>query len=271
MKKLGIATIVPLVLVSMSACRPQEGLTSSEAATASEELKVESQSQALTSNTVELGTNFTIGGAVEDAANELRSFIQSQLSCAAVTVSGHTLTVVYGEVTGCTFHGQSITGQQEITISKNDDSDVVVDHVWTELSNGNVKVSGTAEVTWSKSDVSRHVVHDLKWTRLSDGREGEGKGDRTQRPLPDSAGGLATGFTETGTRSWDGKAGHWSLDIAQLDMRWIDPLPESGDLTLDTPFDKTVSASFMRPNATTIRVTLEGNRGSISLNTVTPP
>jgi hypothetical protein len=264
------SSLVPLILLSMSGCRPQEGLTSQEASTASEELKVESQSQALTSSTVELSTNFTIGGAVEQAADELRSFIQSQISCADVTLSGHTLTVEYGARSGCQFHGQTITGEHEITISKNDADDVVVDHVWTDLSNGKVKVSGTAEVTWSTSDVSRHVVHDLKWTRLSDGREGEGHGDRTQRPLPDSMGGLSTGFTETGTRSWDGKAGHWDLTINKLDMRWIDPLPESGELTLDTPFDKTVSASFTRPNATTIRVTLEGPRGSITIDTATP-
>ncbi|HEX3597053.1 MAG TPA: hypothetical protein VHU80_18215, partial [Polyangiaceae bacterium] len=266
MTKTRFSSILPLILLSMAGCRPV-GLTSQEAATASDELKVESQSQALTSNTVELGTNFTIGGALEHAADELRAFIASQVSCADVTLAGHALTVEYGAQGSCLFHGQAITGEQTITISKNDDDAVVVDHVWTELSNGNVTVSGTAEVTWSKSDVSRHVVHDLKWTRLSDGREGEGKGDRVQRPLADSEGGLAAGFTETGSRSWDGRSGHWSLDIDHLDMRWVDPLPEDGSLTLDTPFDKTVSATFERPNATTIRVTLEGARGSISINT----
>jgi hypothetical protein len=271
MSNMRSSLIAPAILLSMAGCHPQEGLTGQEAQTASQELQVESQSQALTSNTVELATNFTIGGAVEHAADELRSFVQSQLSCADVTLSGNMLTVEYGVRSGCQFHGQTITGEHEITVSKNDTDDVVVDHVWTDLSNGKVQVSGTAEVTWSKSDVSRHVVHDLKWTRLSDGREGEGKGDRVQRPLPASSGGLATGFTETGTRSWDGKAGHWSLDIDHLDMRWIDPLPESGTLTLDTPFDKTVSAAFSRPNSTTIRVTLEGARGSITINTTTPP
>jgi hypothetical protein len=271
MNKMRFSSMIPLVVLSVAGCRPQEGLTSQEAQQASEELQVESQSQALTSSTVELGTNFTIGGAVEQAADELRTFVKSQLSCADVTLSGHTLTIEYGVRSGCLFRGQTITGSQEITISKNDTNDVVVDHVWTDLSNGQVQVSGTAEVTWSQSDVSRHVVHDLKWTRLSDGRMGEGKGDRTQRPLPDAEGGLSSGFTETGTRSWDGKAGHWSLEIDHLDMRWVDPLPQKGSLTLETPFDKTVSASFTRPNATTIRVTLEGPRGSISINKATSP
>lgn len=271
MNKKRFSSVMPLVLLAVAGCRPQEGLTSQEAQQAADELQVESQSQALTSSTVELGTNFTIGGAVEHAADELRTFVKSQLSCADVTLSGHSLTIEYGVRSGCLFRGETITGSHEITISKNEVNDVIVDHVWTDLTNGKVKVSGTAHVTWSQSDVSRHVVHDLTWTRLSDGRQGEGKGDRVQRPLPDSEGGLAAGFTETGSRSWDGKAGHWSLAIDHLDMRWVDPLPQNGSLTLETPFDKTVSASFERTSPTAIRVTLEGPRGSISITKTTNP
>jgi hypothetical protein len=261
--------ISSLALIGLVACQRQQGLTGAEAAQASEELQIDTQSQALTTNTVELSTNFTIGGAVEKAATELGAFIQSQLACADVSVSGHTLTVQYGVTGTCLFNGLSFHGTHEITISKNDAADVVVDHVWTDLTNGKVEVSGTAEVTWSLKDTSRHVVHDLKWTRLSDGRTGEGRGDRTQRPLAN--GGLKVGFSEDGHRSWDGKLGHWDLAINHLDMRWVDPLPQAGSVTLDTPFDKTVSAVFSRPKPTTIRITLEGPRGSLDVDVMTPP
>jgi hypothetical protein len=261
-------SVIPVLLLSMVGCRPQEGLTQAEAAQASEELQIQSQSQALTSNTVEISTNFTIGGAVEKAADELRGFIASQLACANVTLSGHTLTVEYGANGACSFHGQTFTGTHEITVSKNDQSDVVVDHVWTDLSNGKVQVSGTAEVTWSLKDPSRHATHDLKWTRLSDGRTGEGKGDIIQKPL---AAGLAVGFGEDGHWSWDGKSGHWDLGLNQLEMRWVDPLPQKGSLVLDTPFNKTVSAAFSRVAPTTIRMTLEGPKGSIGINVTTSP
>jgi hypothetical protein len=260
---------IPLAALSLVACQRQQGLTSTEAAQASEELQIETQSQALTTNTVELGTNFTIGGAVEKAATELQSFIQSQVACADVAISGHTLTVQYGATGTCLFNGQSFKGTHELTISRNDSTDVVVDHVWTGLTNGKVEVSGTAEVTWNLKDPSRHVVHDLKWTRLSDGRTGEGKGDRTQRPLAN--GGLKVGFSEDGHRSWDGKLGHWDLAIDHLDMRWVDPLPQAGSVTLDTPFGKTVSALFSRPKPTTIRMTLEGPRGSLDIDVATSP
>jgi hypothetical protein len=248
-------------------CRPQ-GLTQEEAAQAKEEIEIGTSSQALTTSTVEITTNFTIGDAVEKAAADLRSFIASQWACADVQLSGHTLTVEYGTHGSCPFNSYtSIRGTHEVTISKNSESEVVVDHVWTDLTNGVVSVSGTAHVTWNKKDPSRHVEHDLTWTRLIDGRTGHGTGDRVQRPLN---GDIKTGFTEDGQRTWEGQSGKWSLDIDNLEMRWEDPLPQSGSLQLDTPFDKSVEASFSRVNDRTIRVTLEGPRGSFGFNVSKP-
>jgi hypothetical protein len=262
-----IVPLIPVLLFSVAGCR-QQGLTSAEAAEAKEEIQIGTSSAALTSSTVELTTNFTIGDAVEKAAGDLKAFFASQWACADVELSGHTLTVEYGTHGTCPYNSyESIRGTQEITISKNADSEVVVDHVWTDLSNGIVKVSGTAHVTWNKKDPSRHVEHDLTWTRLADGRSGHGTGDRMQRPLN---GNIKVGFTEDGHRSWEGQSGKWDLDISNLEMRWEDPVPQSGTLTLDTPFDKTVAASFSRVNDRTIRVTLEGPRGSFGFNVSKP-
>lgn len=248
--------VVPLLLLCFTGCKREEPLTGEEAGQALEEMEIDSQSQALTSNTVEIATNFTIGEAVEKAADDLRAFIESQLPCAEVTLAAHTLTVVYGAKGLCpAYRGHVLSGTHTISVSKNDEAQVVVDHVWDTLSNGRVQIDGTATVTWDLSDPSRHVEHEITWKRLSDGRTGKGTGNRVQRPL---SGGILEGFSEDGSRAWDGKRGHWSLDIDQLEMRWIDPVPQSGSLTLDTPFDKTVSASFERVDADTIHVTLEG-------------
>jgi hypothetical protein len=251
--------LLPALLLSATGCRRDEGLTREEAAQAKDELEVGSTSQALTSQTIEIGTHFTIGDAIEKAAGELRDFIQSQKSCASVQLSFHTLTVVYGAHGDCPFNShEKITGTHEMTVSRNDASEVVVDHVWTDLSNGDVTVSGTAHVTWNRVDPSRHVQHDLKWSRV-DGQRGEGTGDRVQKPLD---GDLSAGFTEDGDRTWDGARGHWDLAIAGLRMRWEDPVPEAGTLTLGTPFNKTVTVAFARKDRTTIHVTFEGPRGS---------
>ena len=64
------------------------------------------------------------------------------------------------------------SGVHSVRIDKNEEGGVVVQHTWEDLSNEIVSVSGSAEVTWSLQDRSRHVVHELTWTRLSDGRQG---------------------------------------------------------------------------------------------------
>jgi len=98
-------------------------------------------------------------------------------------------------------------------------------------------------VTWNLKDPSRHIVHELTWTRVADGRTGEGSGDRVERPL---AGGIEEGISINGTRKWTGKRGEWNLDIDHIEMRWVDSLPQAGSLVLTTPKDKTITLEFDR-------------------------
>src|SRR5687768_15020842 len=148
-------------------------MTSQEALEAVDEASVSSEASSVMAGSIEIATDFTIGQAVENAAAEIRDFLGSQLPCAEVTLAGATLTVEYGANPGnCTYKGLTYTGSHAITVSKNEDSDVLVQHEWDELSNGRVSVSGTADVTWSLTDQSRRVVHELEWTRLKDGRTG---------------------------------------------------------------------------------------------------
>ena len=95
-----------------------------------------------------------------------------------------TLTVEYGQASEvCLYRGQVITGSHAVTIEQNDQGQVLVGHVWTELSNQVVTVSGTANVTWQGGgDPSRHVEHALTWTRLRDGRTGTGTANLTPAP-----------------------------------------------------------------------------------------
>lgn len=249
------------------------GLTREEAREALEEVKVSSQSHALTSQSVEISTQFTIGKGLARAGEELRDFIASQLPCAAVDLEVAegfvTLTIEYGAREGnCTFRGDTITGRHLVTISKNDADLVRLDHVWEALSNGRVEVDGTATVEWNFEDPSRHVVHDAVWRRLADGRTGEGSGDRLQRPL---GSGIGEGFRVDGARHWKGKRGNWDLAIDGVEMRWIDPVPQAGTYTLDTPFDKQVGVAFERQSEARIRVTVSGPRRSFDFDVVTLP
>ncbi len=245
-------------------CR-KEGLTRDEAGESVEETQLAVQASTLTGNTIEISTNFTIGQAVEQAAEELRAFYASQLPCATVSLAGHTLTVEYGKTSsGCLYRGQLITGTHAVTIERNEEGQVLVDHVWTDLSNQIMTVSGTANVTWqSGEEPSRHVEHELTWTRLSDGRTGIGTANLTQRPL---ARGIETGFMEQGERTWSGKSGDWSLDIDDVEIRWIDPVPQAGSYALRTPFDEDLTLTFRRIDDVTIRVTAATDERSYDID-----
>jgi hypothetical protein len=250
-----------LLPLTLTACPREndEALTSGEAQQALEESQLSAEAENLSGSTVEISTNFTIGQAVETAAQELRTFIVTQLPCAEVSVSAGTLSVTYGALPGvCTYHGQTYSGTHTITVQRNDAGDVLVHHAWDALANQRVSVTGTADVTWSLAQGSRRVQHELAWTRLSDGRTGTGSGDRTQTALP---GGIAEGIEVNGSRTWEGARGTWDLGISGVQMRWVDPVPQAGTYTLGTPAGKSITLAFERQDGDTIRVSVSrGNR-----------
>jgi hypothetical protein len=258
-----LTAVLALPLLVLTGCpRDKEELTADEARQALQQASDAGQAEGLTSASVDITTHFTIGQAVEESAAELRTFIGSQLPCAEVTVEDATLSVVYGANSGnCTYHGHPFSGTHSITIARNDEASVEVHHEWSDFSNGVVELDGTADVTWSFSDKTRRVKHESHWTHLASGRTGTGTGDRLQSVL---AGGLAEGIQVDGSRAWDGERGHWDLAIDGVQMRWTDPVPQSGSYTLSTPFDKSVSMSFERVDDDTVRVTVAGPKRDFS-------
>lgn len=263
-QRLVVAAVLPALLLTASCKKDEPPMTAAEARQALEETALSGDAASLTGGSLEIATSFTLGQAVEAAAEEIRGFVTSQLPCAEVTLSGASLTVEYGANAGnCTYRGHEYSGSHTITLSRNDQDAVVVDHEWDALSNGRVTVSGTAKVTWNAEDPSRHVVHDLQWTRLADGREGQGSGDRTQRPLP---GGLEEGIQVDGIRSWSGQSGDWDLAISGVQMRWADPVPQAGSYTLQSPEGRDLGMSFSRVDEDTIEVTVSSEGKSFSFN-----
>ena len=249
--------ILLLATVLVAGCN-NDALTADEAKEAMDEIALSTQALNFTSSSEELvvETDFTIGEAVEAAAEEIRDFVVSQLPCAGITLQGATLTVQYGANAGsCVYNGHTFSGEHEISVERNEEAEVLVHHRWTDFSNGEITVSGSADVTWSLDDRSRHVVHELQWERLADGRTGTGSGDRVQKALE---GGIREGISVDGTRAWESERGRWDLDIDNIEMRWVDPVPQAGRLELVTPFDdKSASLIFQRSDGSTIRVTFE--------------
>jgi len=257
-----LALALPLVLL---ACN-QSALTRQEAVDALEESSIESQASAVTSGPVEISTHFTIGSAVDKAAAELRGFLAAEIPCAKITIEGSTITTEWGAAgDACTYKGLTYSGTSSITIRRTDPQTLQVDHTFSNLSNGKVKVTGTANVTWSGREHSRHVVHELTWTRLSDNRTGTGSGDRTQTLLYPSQG-LAGGIRIDGNRHWSGRSGEWDLAITGVEVRLQDPCPQAGKYSLTTPSDKTVSLSFSRKSEEVIHVTIAGPKREFSFD-----
>ncbi|WP_394836618.1 hypothetical protein LVJ94_06885 [Pendulispora rubella] len=256
------------VSLTLPACASKTGndeaLSQSEALEAVEESSLSSQANNLTSASIEIATNFTIGGAVEAAATQLRTFIATQLPCAETTLVGSTLSITYGARPGsCVYRGHTFSGKSQVKVTRNDAGSIVVDHTWTDFSNGIVKVNGTAEVTWNTATPTRRVAHDVTWTRISDGRSGHGTGNRTQTAL---AGDIAAGFTDSGTLGWTGPHGRWDLSIQGVEMRWKDPVPQAGTYVLETPKDKTLTVTYSRVDADSIKVTATANGHSFSFD-----
>jgi len=266
--RITLTSIIAIATVALAGC--EEALTAREALQTVEELSLESQAITVSNGTIELTTSFTIGQAVEAAAEELEEFIASQLPCAEITLEGATLSIVYGALPGeCTYHGQTYSGSHTIEIVSADEGEVVVHHAWTELSNGKLEVTGTADVTWSTAEGTRHVIHELHWTRLADGFAVTGSGDRTQAALD---GDIFVGMTVEGGREWTSERGDWELDIEGVELRWEDPVPQAGEYEITTPFEskrgekKTASVSFERKDEDTIRVTVESGKKSFEFD-----
>lgn len=258
------ALVLPVALAACPNNKKDERLTLGEASEAVTEISFASQAENLTSASVEISTSFTIGQAVENAAQEIKTFVASQLPCAQITLENAKLTIVYGALPGnCTYKGHTFEGSHSVSVKANDEAQVLVHHEWTAFSNGKVTVDGSADVTWDLSAKSRRVQHTATWTRNSDQYMVTGSGDRTQSVL---SGGILEGIQVDGSRNWKTPRGEWDLGIDGVQMRWIDPVPQAGSYKLVTPKGKSLSLSFNRVDEDTIAVTVGSNNGSFTFN-----
>jgi hypothetical protein len=261
-----LTAVLALPVLVLTGC-PREGkgaLTLGEATAALEQASDAGQAEGLTAATVDISTHFTVGQALQQGAEELRSFMGTQLPCADVTLEDATLTVVYGAKGGnCSYRGHTFEGTHVIAIERNDEAKVEVHHEWIGLSNGVVSLDGTADVTWNLTDETRHVRHTSQWKHVKSGRTGQGSGDRVQSLLP---GGLSEGVQVDGERAWEGERGRWELTIGGVQMRWTDPVPQAGTYLLATPFKKVLAMSFQRVDDDTIQVNVKGPRGGFTFD-----
>ncbi len=249
-----------LSLPLLAACGPVE-LTAAEAREAVTQAVSSARGETTTTEVIEVSTDFTLGQAAEEAAEELRAWWASQAPCAQVSREGATVTVDFGDLAdACEYNGHTYGGAATITLARAEEAGVEVAWSFLAFTNGESTVDGTADVSWvGGEDPSRHVQHELAWERV--GQSYLATGDRTWTLLDPQAG-VGEGIQIDGTREWLVEdADLWSLDIEGVEARPSDPVPQAGAYTLTTPAGKVATLSFERVDEDSIQVTLSGVRG----------
>lgn len=251
-------SVLPIVAL-LPACY-EAPMSLQEAKEAMTESFSSSKGEAATDDVIYVSTDFTIGAALADAAEELRAWWASQAPCAEVSVDGATVTVDFGDLSdACTWNGHTYAGLASVTVDSTTGGQLGVHHAWTGFSNGQVTLDGTADVTWTGGDdPSREVSHDLSW---DDGaRTIAATGERTMT-LVDPDAGLSEGVQIDGQRAWQGERGLFGLSIDGVQVRGQDPVPQAGVYTVENPDGKTLSMTFTRLDDDTIQAVLSGLRG----------
>jgi hypothetical protein len=251
----------PLLLLPFLAACGDLPMTNAEALEALDQTMRSDAGIEVTSDAVEVSTTFTLGAAVEAAADELAEFWDSQAPCTDVSVAGATATIDYGTLAdNCTYNGHTYAGISRITVVGAQAGAVDVAHEWEGLTDGEYQVDGTADVTWDGTALTREVTTSHTWIALDTGETVDVTGNHVMGTLEGDTF-FDGGITLDGDRQWvtdDGDA--WSLVFSDVEARWIDPAPQAGTFTVTSPAGKTLDIAFSRVDETTIRADLTGTR-----------
>ncbi len=208
---------------------------------------------------IELTTSFTLGQGVQAAAEEIRSFVESQVACSTVTVEPGRVSIDFGDLgDACVYRGRTYAGVVTVELELPGDR-AEVTHTYEGFTGGRVTMDGTSHVTWS--DATRHIVTDMTFT--SDDATVELDSDRTQA-FSRCADAEAVCVHVEGDRHWTSPRGEWDMTIEDVEARSIDPVPESGRYTVMNPAGREIAMSFSRVDSDTIQVDITGGRRDIT-------
>jgi hypothetical protein len=230
---------------------------------------VTAQLDALVADVADRNSRFDIGQSFDVAAEQLQGLLKLELPCAAVTRAGSTLSIVYDPQqvpwdaalsASCSWRGRTLAGQHSVRVMRNADNEVGVHHEFIEFRDTRLALSGSADVTWSRTSPSRRVVHSLSFRVLngeSAGATGESTGDSTQQSLDD-------GVRINGLREWRSSRGAYALDMQAVEQRFADSFPQFGAYALTLPSDDALTLAFGRIDTDTIGVTVQGAQRELS-------
>jgi hypothetical protein len=250
-----IRFLVPSLLTAslvVPACE-FDSATAAEMRMAVDEVVSTGQAASLEDGVVEITTDFTLADGLHGVLAQVRSLVESQIPCSTIEApDDHTLVIDFGTLEdSCEFRGRTFAGIVTVSYEVAGD-EVVVTHDYEGITDGRATLDGRAVVTWR--DRSRRIVTDFDFH----GARGDfsSDGDRTQTLI----GGVGDGIRVAGERNWHGERGDWHLEIEDVEMRAIDPVPQDGAYVLTTANGKEITMTFERIDEDTIEVTVTGGR-----------
>lgn len=257
-------TYCAAAIALMAACinETQRGGASVESVElALRESALTAQLDALIADAADRSSRFDIGQGFESAAEQLKTQLHQGLPCAAVTREGSMLSIVYGALSAeCSSHGRTLAGQHSVRVMRNADNEVGVHHEFIEFRDTRVSLSGSADVSWSRTSPSRRVVHTLAFRVLSGddmGMTGQSTGDSTQQTLDQA-------IRINGLRQWQSSRGAFALDMQAIEQRFADSVPQFGAYDITLPTADTLTLAFGRIDTDTIGVTVQGAQEDMS-------
>ena len=253
------AAVACLMLLNTGCMR--EGMSTEQVLQALDETQQSARGERLTSEPIDISTEFTIGDAVEAAAQQLADFWVSQQPCTTVTLEAGVVTVDYGGLDDpCEFEGKTFGGIARVSVDDTQAGQVQVSHAWEALTDGETRVDGGAVVTWVEAGAfARQVETDHQFTDVATGDQVDVLGSHEWTFLNDTAG-LDDGLMLTGERTWSSTTGEWHIDMVDLEIRLQDPVAQAGTIELTNPDGKVLTLLHERVDESTIRITLTGAR-----------
>ncbi len=165
----------------------------------------------------------------EEAALAIKTTIETELPCASVAVSGATVTVEYGANGSCALHGITLQGTHAMTLKAKehapDTGALIIDHAWTNVSDGRTSISGTGWMLRSSTKQFRTVEFFLYADPSSAGDAGRWVFSTTTDPQV---------LALNGTAAWGENSGT-TCTTNDAEIRWGDPAPQVGTYVLSLP------------------------------------
>lgn len=242
---------VPLVLAAWSlACTP-EPASSVELRQAVVEMVDQGRAMAIEDAMSELFGGVDVAASLPEITDAAMTAAEA-LGCATVERTGEAaLSLDFGAPDSpCVVDGLGHVGALRVEYARPEGSALVATLFYEPLAGGDATLEGFSQLTWA-ADGSRRLVTEIRLDAVTE-RQIEIQSDRLSY--------AADGALQIdGWRRWQTLMGRWEMELAGLRLAPAEFIPQSGLVSIETPFSHTVVLDFARQGGA-MRVRANGGR-----------